>query len=79
MRDREGISPWIGGRSNPQCWRAAAPHTLASQPFRPAKFVNQPVNLTKLVVGVTTAGLTFKLNVPVFLRVVANPVTNDPA
>ena len=52
---------------------------MAVQPFTPTKFVNEPVNVMNLVVGVTSAGLTVRSNVPVFFRVVAYPVTNEPA
>jgi hypothetical protein len=60
-------------------WRAAAPRTLTLQSLSPTKFVNEPVNVMNLVVGVTSAGLTVRSNVPVFFRVVAYPVTNEPA
>ena len=48
------------------------------QPSSPTKFVNEPVKVTKSVAGVTSAGLTVRSNLPLFVRVLARPVTNEP-
>jgi hypothetical protein len=40
--------------------------------------VNDPVKVMKLVLGVTIAGVTVR-SMPLIVRVVAQPVTNEPA